>query len=371
MRDRVRRFMERTGLAEPVRAARAAVRRGWAIPGRRRTIAAYCRDHDQPRLHIGCGGNALSGWLNTDLDPASDDVVYLDATAPFPLDDARFVHVFSEHMIEHLDWSGGQAMLRECYRILRPGGRIRVATPDLAFLIDLYRADKSEVQRRYVEWSAKTHLPPDGPGALDSFVINHFFRAWGHRLIYDFDALKLALEEIGFAEVVRHALGSSNAPALRGLERHGDAIPPEFNLLETLVVEAAKPGRVTTDGLDGPTPRNLYSTTMRRIVSTCITALLLWALVPGSGELLENAVHLVREGHSAHAAPEGDRHDPPTPEHGCSGIVHLCSCCASSSFLPAQATPQVPALESRRFVLTADAHPPAMSPGGVYRPPRS
>jgi predicted SAM-dependent methyltransferase len=148
--------------------------------------------------------------------------------------------VFSEHMIEHVGWAAGQSMLRECRRVLRPGGRIRLATPDLAFLIDLYRTDKTDIQRRYVEWSARTH-ELGAPGALDTFVINHFFRAWGHRFIYDFDALRLALESAGFSGVVRSAVGSSDDPALRGLERHGDAIPPEFNLLETLVVEAVRP----------------------------------------------------------------------------------------------------------------------------------
>jgi hypothetical protein len=62
--------------------------------------------------------------------------------------------------------------------------------------------------------------------------------------------------------------------------------------------------------------------------------LLLAAVLPGLGEVVENAMHLVLEGHLAHAAPVGDEHGPPSPEHGCSGTLHLCQCCISPSFAP-------------------------------------
>ena len=73
---------------------------------------------------------------------------------------------------------------------------------------------------------------------------------------------------------------------------------------------------------------------MRRFAIAALAVFLLWALVPGAGELFENAVHLVQEGHSAHAAADGDHHDPMGPEHCCTGVVHLCSCCASVTALP-------------------------------------
>ncbi len=50
------------------------------------------------------------------------------------------------------------------------------------------------------------------------------------------------------------------------------------------------------------------------------------AMMPGSVELLENASHLLAEGHLAHVAADGDRHDPAGPEHGCTPIFHSCGC---------------------------------------------
>lgn len=69
-----------------------------------------------------------------------------------------------------------------------------------------------------------------------------------------------------------------------------------------------------------------------RFVGACVMALVSWAIVPGIGELLENAVHFTVEGHLAHSAPDGDTHGPALPEHGCSGTYHLCSCCHTTAF---------------------------------------
>jgi predicted SAM-dependent methyltransferase len=239
VRDQLRYWLELTGLAAPIRAARAGVRRGVKIPGRRRKIATYLASHGEARLHIGSGVIVLPGWLNVDLDPPTPEVVLMNATRRFPLPSGRFTHVFSEHMIEHVSWEAGQAMLGECFRVMRPGGRIRIATPDLRFLIALYDAERSELQQRYVEHTSRA----DGTDAhepFDVFTINRFFKAWGHQFIYDCRALRLALETAGFTCVVRRPVGESDDPVLRGIEHHGDSISREFNLLETVVVEAVK-----------------------------------------------------------------------------------------------------------------------------------
>jgi hypothetical protein len=39
----------------------------------------------------------------------------------------------------------------------------------------------------------------------------------------------------------RVAPGESRHPELRGVERHGDGMPEEFNELETMVLEATRP----------------------------------------------------------------------------------------------------------------------------------
>jgi predicted SAM-dependent methyltransferase len=69
-----------------------------------------------------------------------------------------------------------QAMLRECFRVLKRGGRIRVATPDLCVLLGLYLKEKTDLQRHYINW-AIVNFMPEIETCKDVFVINNFFRA--------------------------------------------------------------------------------------------------------------------------------------------------------------------------------------------------
>ncbi len=101
----------------------------------------------------------------------------------------------------------------------------------------------------------------------------------------------------------------------------------------------------------------------------CAVALAL-AILPGIVEVLENASHLVTEGHAAHAQAEGDKHEPSGPEHGCTPTFHLCGCHASLAFLGAQS---LPAIHLRTVGLPArldlDRGASGFSPA-VDRPPR-
>src|ERR1700719_4482251 len=67
------------------------------------------------KLNIGCGPNPLDGCINVALAPHSSDVVRMDATGQFPWLNDTFSHVFSEHMIEHVELDGARNMIRECY----------------------------------------------------------------------------------------------------------------------------------------------------------------------------------------------------------------------------------------------------------------
>jgi predicted SAM-dependent methyltransferase len=203
----------------------------------RRMVSEIC-SHPPAKLHLGCGPNVFPGWLNSDL-YAQRDVVPVDVTKPLPFADASFDVAFSEHMLEHIDYADGVRLCRETFRILKPGGRVRIAMPDLKFLIDLYTDRKTPLQERYVQQTARS-LPPRLP-ASDAGVINNFFRAFGHRFIYDFPTLKAMLEECGFVDVRRHVPGESDLPYLQGIEQHGRSIGEDFNQLETMVAEATRP----------------------------------------------------------------------------------------------------------------------------------
>ena len=85
-------------------------------------IDGYFSRHQVKGLHVGCGGNLLDGWLNSELSPRTEDILQLNAIKPFPVKGCVFDYVFSEHMIEHVPYCDGVSMLKECYRILKKMG---------------------------------------------------------------------------------------------------------------------------------------------------------------------------------------------------------------------------------------------------------
>jgi predicted SAM-dependent methyltransferase len=196
----------------------------------------YLRNAIVRKLHIGGGPRCLDGWLNTDIALAAG-VVRMDAIQPFPFADAVFDYVFTEHMIEHVAFDGAMLMLRECYRVLKAGGTIRVTTPNLASIVGLYCRTLSQEQQNYLSWFCNTFL--FDYAATPANAINAMFRMWGHQFIYDEETLADALLKAGFGEISRHSLMQSAHQELRNLE-NVERYPEGLLEFESLALEAQK-----------------------------------------------------------------------------------------------------------------------------------
>ncbi|MEI8350450.1 MAG: methyltransferase domain-containing protein [Candidatus Omnitrophota bacterium] len=233
---KIRKAIKRPQLIKIVLLKNRLIRRILGID--KKLVAAYTGQHSVKKIHLGCGDHELCGWLNTDSSPLPK-VVYLDATKTFPFPDGTFDYVFSEHLIEHMNYAKGLHMLSQCYRILKPGGRIRIATPDLGFLIALCATNLSGLQQQYIKWMMDTYMPE--VVQYDAvFVVNYFFRNWEHCFIYDEKTLRWVLEHSGFTAIARHNVGSSQVQELKGIENQA-RMPAGFLALETIVLEAVKP----------------------------------------------------------------------------------------------------------------------------------
>lgn len=237
------------------------------ITKRNDLIADYVRTEPVKKLHIGAGSNRLVGWLNTDLIPETPDILYLDATDKLPFVDSTFQYIYSEHMIEHVPYRGALTMFREAYRILQPGGKIRVSTPDAVKIVSLLLLQKSAGDRKYIAWSAgeliglynkeKSKLQerrpewdidpehikkfyPDIEVDPAPFVVNNFFRSFGHQFLHTEQTIRALFEAAGFIDVVRYAPGVSDDDQLRSLESHSAVIGEDMNSYESMVFEANK-----------------------------------------------------------------------------------------------------------------------------------
>jgi predicted SAM-dependent methyltransferase len=183
--------------------------------------------------------NALPGWFNVDLHPHLQPELgvqfFLDAREPFPFADGTFDYIFSEHMIEHITYLEARTMLAECYRAMKPGSRIRIATPDLEKLARLYESPRDERQQKYIDDVISTwRLDYDSREV--GVVVNNIF-GFGHCFIYDRATLAETMERAGFTDLVQCQPGQSSDPNLRAIDAHSN----DYISFETLVLEAAKP----------------------------------------------------------------------------------------------------------------------------------
>jgi predicted SAM-dependent methyltransferase len=212
------------------------VRQKWA---RRVVINNYLHDNSIRKLQIGSGHNIREGWLNTDYSPRLPQHVFLDATKPFPFLNSSFQYIFSEHMLEHVDYSQGLFMARECHRVLKPNGIIRIATPNLRNFLDLYHTEKSDAQKRYILWALEYNQLPR-TAASECFILNNFLRSFGHKFVYDPETLQSLLDQAGFKNIRRFAPGQSDDENLRNIEVGGARIGEANNFFETMVFEATR-----------------------------------------------------------------------------------------------------------------------------------
>ena len=164
----------------------------------------------------------MQGCLNTDLYFTKHKVAYLDAGKPFPFPDAAFEYIYSEHMFERLKFAQGLNMLGECFRVLKPGGDIRLATPDIDFLIKLYTDPHSELHKQYIRWATATFVPEVTAYVKEdecsaAFVVNNFFRNWGHEALYHYQGLESVLRKHGFIQISRKQVGESEIATFKTL----------------------------------------------------------------------------------------------------------------------------------------------------------
>jgi len=166
------------------------------------------------KLHLGCFDRVLNGWINTDITPhillaripgmavllfkigvlskqrykqykrgVFRSIRYLNVTKRFPYADYSFDYVFSSHLFEHLYPDQAIFCIRETYRVLRKGGIVRIAVPDLDKIIANY----------------DFHNPEDFLEAI--FEANQKHDKNKHHWHYNEISLTKLLKETGFSKI--------------------------------------------------------------------------------------------------------------------------------------------------------------------------
>jgi predicted SAM-dependent methyltransferase len=153
------------------------------------------------RLHIGSGRERLEGWTNMDIQPLPGVDVVADVTKGLRFTEVEAI--FAEHFLEHLAIGDAVQFLLEAWRVLVPGGWLRLSTPNLDWV-----------------WSTHYRLDlEDGAKREAALGLNRAFHGWRHRFLWNRELLGEALGACGFeARWCRY--GESELPVFQHVEHH-------------------------------------------------------------------------------------------------------------------------------------------------------
>ncbi|WP_035796637.1 class I SAM-dependent methyltransferase [Kitasatospora mediocidica] len=159
----------------------------------------------------------------------------LDIGDPLPFADASVDWVYAEHLIEHIPLPVSIGWLAEVRRVLRPGGLLRVTTPDLRSYVEGYLEESGGFFARH---RRRLRLMKVGPAMPErrAFMMNQIFYHYGHRWIFDEDELRHAFTAAGFQDelIRRRAFQDGARPDVALLDTG-------FRSDETLYLEVTVP----------------------------------------------------------------------------------------------------------------------------------
>jgi predicted SAM-dependent methyltransferase len=151
-------------------------------------------------LHLGCGPRYLPGFVNIDANPLRKIDIWLDVRCGLPFANQSVESIYSTHMIEHLYPDELEELLRECARVLKPAGGLRLVVPSLRSAVFAYQ----ENRREWFCDSFPRHFDSVG-GRFSNFV----FCDGQHRAAFDFGYLEEVLSKTGFRQVQESEEGLS------------------------------------------------------------------------------------------------------------------------------------------------------------------
>lgn len=205
-------------------------------------------------LQVGCSGRLYGSCVNLDACRLMDErerstrrgrvfrvnrrfyFIEHDVTKGLPFAPQSLDFVYAEHFIEHISPVEAIAWLKEVKRALRPGGLLRLTTPDLRLYVRGYLDSRGWFFARHRKQMLAMGCPP--METRKAWMVNQIFRFWGHQWIYDFEELAYVVAEAGFPRDSLRRCGFR-----RGSDRRVYSLDFDLRRDETIYVEARSPSR--------------------------------------------------------------------------------------------------------------------------------
>lgn len=103
-------------------------------------------------LNLGCGNCFHEGWINLDFVSNNNNVTAYDLSLGIPFHDNEFDVVYHSHLLEHFSREQAAEFIKECYRVLKPNGILRVVVPDLEKIARIYLEKLEERNEDDYDW---------------------------------------------------------------------------------------------------------------------------------------------------------------------------------------------------------------------------
>lgn len=161
-----------------------------------RVVREIVRNGAPIKLELGSWKReGMEDWIASDIGGGGD--LQLDLTQPIPFPDNSVEIIYSSHLLEHFSYPKPMLdLLRECHRILKPGGTISIAVPNARIFLDAYASARKLDREKYCSYdvglSYKTKI---------DYVNFIAYMGGDHKHMFDEENLLLILEESGFREV--------------------------------------------------------------------------------------------------------------------------------------------------------------------------
>lgn len=89
-------------------------------------------------LNLGCGYRYIESWDNVDFVSTGKSVRAHNLLQGIPFPDNTYDVVYHSHVLEHFPKDRAANFIKECFRVLKKGGVLRVVVPDLEGIVREY-----------------------------------------------------------------------------------------------------------------------------------------------------------------------------------------------------------------------------------------
>lgn len=190
------------------------------------------------RVNLGAGTTwSKEGWVALDKfhTGEGDNVVVgdlLHRDLPRIFDENSVEAIYSTHTFEHFTFAEANEILSDCFRVLKPGGAIRIVTPDLDIAAENF-------QKRNKEWWLKNEIQwyKEGADLSELDISWNFLKTIGvqmnpkyplrtmrevirgyHYSAYNFAIMSKLFSNAGFKKIKKKSCGVSDYPFFEDMD---------------------------------------------------------------------------------------------------------------------------------------------------------